>query len=181
MLFSPHGRTTHPGTSSLSTGLPWSPPILTRTKHKHTHVHTHTRTHTHAHRPTHTHTHTHTDTHTHAQVVGDVVLPPWAHNSPRHFVALHRAALESPHVSENLHQWIDLVFGYKQTGRPAVEAHNVFRPFTYEGCVFAYCSPSLALGVWVWVWVWVCGCGCMRPTSLTTFTCLATSRRGGPR
>lgn len=27
-------------------------------------------------------------------------------------------------MSENLHQWIDLVFGYKQRGSHAVAAHN---------------------------------------------------------
>lgn len=27
-------------------------------------------------------------------------------------------------MSENLHQWIDLVFGYKQRGSEAVAAHN---------------------------------------------------------
>ena len=43
--------------------------------------------------------------------VGDVELPPWA-STPEHFLALHRAALESPYVSANLHYWIDLIFGW---------------------------------------------------------------------
>uniref|UniRef100_A0A8D1FDK1 Protein FAN n=1 Tax=Sus scrofa TaxID=9823 RepID=A0A8D1FDK1_PIG len=59
------------------------------------------------------------------QLVEDVELPPWA-QSPEDFLQKSRDALESDHVSEHLHEWIDLVFGYKQKGRDAVEAHNVF-------------------------------------------------------
>lgn len=44
-------------------------------------------------------------------------------------------ALESDFVSRNLHKWIDLVFGYKQLGREAVEALNTFVHVTYEGAV----------------------------------------------
>lgn len=36
-------------------------------------------------------------------------------------------------MSEHLHEWIDLVFGFKQRGSEAVAAHNVFHPLTYEG------------------------------------------------
>eukprot|EP00965_Chrysotila_dentata_P118101 3903618-Pleurochrysis_carterae.AAC.2 len=61
------------------------------------------------------------------EVVGDVLLPPWA-SDPHHFVAVCRAALESEHASRALHGWIDLVFGYKQRGAEAVEADNVFCP-----------------------------------------------------
>ena len=42
-------------------------------------------------------------------------------------------ALESPYVSQNLHNWIDLIFGYKQKGQAAIDADNVFYPLTYEG------------------------------------------------
>jgi hypothetical protein len=67
--------------------------------------------------------------------VGDVVLPPWAKGSTREFIRKHREALESDYVSENLHHWIDLIFGYKQRGKMAEEATNVFYHYTYEGSV----------------------------------------------
>jgi len=43
-----------------------------------------------------------------------------------------RSALESDIVSENLHKWIDLIFGFKQNGKMAEEADNLFHPMTYE-------------------------------------------------
>lgn len=67
--------------------------------------------------------------------VGDVVLPPWAKGSVREFIRKHREALESDYVSENLHHWIDLIFGYKQRGKTAEESVNVFYHYTYEGSV----------------------------------------------
>ncbi|NWR42636.1 NBEL2 protein, partial [Regulus satrapa] len=57
--------------------------------------------------------------------VGDVVLPRWA-RSREDFIQQHRKALESEYVSAHLHEWIDLIFGYKQRGPAAVEALNVF-------------------------------------------------------
>uniref|UniRef100_A0A0E0E5B8 BEACH domain-containing protein n=1 Tax=Oryza meridionalis TaxID=40149 RepID=A0A0E0E5B8_9ORYZ len=67
--------------------------------------------------------------------LGDVVLPPWAKGSPEEFIHINREALESEYVSSNLHHWIDLIFGYKQRGQPAVEAANIFYYVTYEGAV----------------------------------------------
>ncbi|XP_061972968.1 protein SPIRRIG-like [Populus nigra] len=67
--------------------------------------------------------------------VSDVLLPPWAKGSARDFIRKHREALESDFVSENLHHWIDLIFGYKQRGKAAEEAVNVFYHYTYEGSV----------------------------------------------
>uniref|UniRef100_A0A8D0WC44 LPS responsive beige-like anchor protein n=2 Tax=Sus scrofa TaxID=9823 RepID=A0A8D0WC44_PIG len=67
-------------------------------------------------------------------VVSDVELPPWARTSEE-FVRINRLALESEFVSCQLHQWIDLIFGYKQQGPEAVRALNVFYYLTYEGAV----------------------------------------------
>uniref|UniRef100_A0A672LUD1 LPS responsive beige-like anchor protein n=1 Tax=Sinocyclocheilus grahami TaxID=75366 RepID=A0A672LUD1_SINGR len=67
-------------------------------------------------------------------VVSDVELPLWA-KSPEEFVRINRLALESEFVSCQLHQWIDLIFGYKQQGPEAVRALNVFYYLTYEGAV----------------------------------------------
>uniref|UniRef100_A0A8C4R671 Uncharacterized protein n=1 Tax=Eptatretus burgeri TaxID=7764 RepID=A0A8C4R671_EPTBU len=67
-------------------------------------------------------------------VVDDVVLPKWA-KSPEDFIRKHRDALESEHVSAHLHEWIDLIFGYKQQGSEAIKAQNVFYYCTYVGAV----------------------------------------------
>ncbi|PWA17023.1 hypothetical protein CCH79_00013243 [Gambusia affinis] len=70
--------------------------------------------------------------------LGDVILPPWAKGDPREFIRVHREALECDYVSAHLHEWIDLIFGYKQQGPPAVEAVNVFHHLFYEGQVDIY-------------------------------------------
>ncbi|TTE36938.1 Neurobeachin [Bagarius yarrelli] len=66
--------------------------------------------------------------------VCDVELPTWA-KKPEDFVRINRMALESEFVSCQLHQWIDLIFGYKQRGPEAVRALNVFHYMSYEGSV----------------------------------------------
>lgn len=70
--------------------------------------------------------------------LGDIVLPPWAKQDPREFIRMHRNALECDFVSQNLHHWIDLVFGHKQQGQPAIESVNVFHHLFYEGNVDIY-------------------------------------------
>ncbi|KAH8234811.1 hypothetical protein KR032_003569 [Drosophila birchii] len=63
--------------------------------------------------------------------VEDVSLPPWCQRDSRLFVLIHRQALESELVRNQIHNWIDLIYGYKQSGESAVEAINVFHPATY--------------------------------------------------
>ncbi|KAJ0053220.1 hypothetical protein Pint_00290 [Pistacia integerrima] len=63
-----------------------------------------------------------------------VRLPPWAEN-PIDFIHKHRMALESEYVSAHLHEWVDLIFGYKQRGKEAISSNNVFFYITYEGTV----------------------------------------------
>lgn len=67
--------------------------------------------------------------------VNHVILPPWAKGDPRRFMDKCREALECKYVSEHLHEWIDLIFGYKQSGSSAYAARNLFHPLTYEGAV----------------------------------------------
>jgi len=66
------------------------------------------------------------------RTLGDVRLPPWAADA-KDFVTTMRRALESPHVTAHLPQWIDLIFGSKQRGLAAELADNLFHPVTYDG------------------------------------------------
>ncbi|CAM9756268.1 unnamed protein product [Chrysoparadoxa australica] len=68
------------------------------------------------------------------QELGNVELPPWA-SSAQDFIDKNRQALESKYVSDHLHLWIDLMFGYKQRGIEARKADNLFYYLTYEGAV----------------------------------------------
>lgn len=54
----------------------------------------------------------------------DLDVPAWC-GSSQEFVAAHWALLESPEVSQDLHHWIDLTFGYKLQGKEAVKEKNV--------------------------------------------------------
>ncbi len=81
------------------------------------------------------------------EIIDDANLPNWAevkiqifqyfefcefYQDFHDFINKMRAALESDYISSNLHQWIDLIFGYKQSGEQATQAKNLFYPFTYE-------------------------------------------------
>ena len=65
----------------------------------------------------------------------DFEYPKWSKNNPSLFIIKNRLALESDFVSENLNDWIDLIFGYKQKGVEAEKATNLFFDFTYEGSI----------------------------------------------
>ena len=77
---------------------------------------------------------------------GHVELPPWAATAAD-FVNVHRQALESEHVSAHLHEWIDLIFGYKQRGAEAERAHNLFHYLAYECDLDAIADPALKAAV----------------------------------
>ena len=64
-------------------------------------------------------------------VVNDVEMPPWAANT-FDFIYKHRKALESDYVSQHLHHWIDMTWGYQQRGPEAWKANNVFPQEAYE-------------------------------------------------
>lgn len=69
------------------------------------------------------------------EAVSDVILPPWAHNDPKIFIQKQKEALESEYVSAHLHEWIDLIFGFKQQGELAIESRNVFHHLSYSGAI----------------------------------------------
>jgi hypothetical protein len=62
--------------------------------------------------------------------VSKVTLPQWS-TSPRDFVFKMRQIFEGDLVSHHLHNWIDLIFGYKSRGDAAAEAKNLYHKFCY--------------------------------------------------
>ena len=63
--------------------------------------------------------------------ISEVELPKWSANA-YDFIYLHRKALESKHVSENLNKWIDLIWGVTSRGELAKENYNMFKAEMYD-------------------------------------------------
>ena len=59
------------------------------------------------------------------------ILPKWAKNS-WDFIRKHRKCLESSYTSSQIHNWIDLIFGYKQKHKKGIENFNIFCKATYD-------------------------------------------------
>ena len=67
--------------------------------------------------------------------VNDVEIPPWAGSDPYHFVCDKKRTLESDIISSKINEWIDLIFGLKQSGKDAELAGNVFDYISYENSI----------------------------------------------
>ena len=73
----------------------------------------------------------------------DLNIPEWCRHDARLFVLILRQALENPHVSSNLHNWINLIYGYQQQGQAATDAVNKFHPAVSSYCIRIYVIVSL--------------------------------------
>ena len=62
--------------------------------------------------------------------VNDVVTP--CRNNPYEFSSLMRNILENDEISSNINKWIDIIFGYKNKGKEAEDACNVFTETSYQ-------------------------------------------------
>ena len=62
--------------------------------------------------------------------VNDVLTP--CQNNPYEYTLLLRYILENDNVSYNIQNWIDLIFGYKNKGKEAELANNVFTESSYQ-------------------------------------------------
>jgi len=78
--------------------------------------------------------------------LGDIILPPWA-SSPEEFIYVHKLALESDYVSRNISLWIDLIWGYKQSGSPAIESDNTYDPRLYSDVWNKYSNEGSKLEI----------------------------------
>ena len=67
--------------------------------------------------------------------VNNVKCPLWSGDDPYQFLYLLNIAFESDYISLNINNWIDLIFGYKQRGKEAEKANNLFRFPSYADLV----------------------------------------------
>ena len=66
--------------------------------------------------------------------IGNVQLPQWADNNVSVFIEKQRTILEGT-SSTDIHEWVDLMFGSKQTGHKARKHKNIYIPYSYEGVI----------------------------------------------
>ena len=59
------------------------------------------------------------------------MLPKWASGADNFLIKM-RSAFESDYVSAHLNEWIDLIFGYKQSGSAATSFDNLYYHLTYQ-------------------------------------------------
>ena len=80
---------------------------------------------------------------THGDAMSDLKFPKGI-DSAEDFIRLHRKYLESDEVSDWLHVWIDLNFGYLLTGQAAIDARNVPLNLAHEAAegVSKHCGES---------------------------------------
>ena len=67
--------------------------------------------------------------------VSNVKCPEWSGDNPFKFLTILNTALESDYVSQNINNWIDLIFGYKQRGRESEKANNIYKLNCYVDLV----------------------------------------------
>jgi len=61
----------------------------------------------------------------------NVNLPAWCENNAYKYISLHKELLESPEISASIGDWMDLIFGFKLSGKNAIEAKNLFFSAAY--------------------------------------------------
>jgi WD40 repeat protein len=66
--------------------------------------------------------------------IGNVQLPKWAEDNACKFIEKQRTILEET-SAKDIHEWIDLIFGSKQTGYKARKHRNLYIPYSYEGTI----------------------------------------------
>jgi hypothetical protein len=62
--------------------------------------------------------------------VNDVLTP--CENDPYIFIMTMKSVLENNNVSYSIQNWIDLIFGYKNRGKAAEAAKNIFKEASYQ-------------------------------------------------